>query len=79
MGDVMKLRVDYVYDDEAQSWSFHVPGLHVVGGGDPTRQEAERHCLEAIGFTLEAMGSEGQEPPPGEVAEYEVQLVRASR
>jgi hypothetical protein len=79
MGGVMKLRVDYVYDDEAKSWSFHVPGLHVVGGGDPTREDAERHCLAAIGFTLEAMGAEGEEPPPGEVTEYEVQLVPASR
>ncbi len=44
-----------------------------------SREDAERHCLAAIGFTLEAMAAEGEEPPPGEVTEYEVQLVPASR
>jgi len=75
----MKLRVDYVYDDEAKSWSFHVPGLHVVGGGDPSREEAERHCLTAIASALDAMGAQGEEPPRGEVTEYEVQLIPSAR
>jgi hypothetical protein len=79
MGGTMKLRVDYVYDEEAGTWAFHVPGLHVVGGGDASRSEAERHCLEAIGFALESMAGEGEVPAPGEVTEYEIQLVPAGR
>jgi hypothetical protein len=35
--------------------------------------------MEAIAFTLEAMGGEGEEPPRGDVVEYEVQLIPASR
>ena len=69
----MRLRVEYVRDDETGTWAFHVPGLHVVGGGDATRQEAERHCMDAIGFTLESMALEGTESP-GEVVDYEVRL-----
>jgi len=76
--DTMKLRVEYVYDEEASSWVFHVPGLHVVGGGDPTREDAEQHCMDAIAFTLESMGSEGTQGPLGHVVEYDVELRPAS-
>jgi hypothetical protein len=71
--DPMKLRVEYVHDTESGTWAFHVPGLHVVGGGDETRQAAERHCMEAIGFTLESMSLE-ETSSPGEVVDYEVRL-----
>jgi hypothetical protein len=30
-----------------------VPALHIIGGGDATREDAERHCLQALAFTLE--------------------------
>ena len=71
--DAMKLRVEYVHDNETNTWAFHVPGLHIVGGGDKTREEAERHCLDAVGFTLESMGQEATDVP-GEIVEYAVTL-----
>ena len=54
------------YDDEVQTWHFHVPELHIVGGGQPTRDEAGQAAAEAIAFALES------EPPPdsGEPFEY---------
>ena len=50
----MRLRVEYVYDPESRNWGFSVPALSIVGGGN-TREEAERHALEAIEFAVEAM------------------------
>jgi hypothetical protein len=35
--------------------------------------------MEAIAFTVEAIGGEREEPPRGDVVEYEVQLTHASR
>ena len=70
----MKRRVEYVYDDEAKQWAFRVPGLHVVGGGDANRADAERHCLDAIGFALEPLGSETV-GPDSEVVEYDVRVI----
>jgi hypothetical protein len=75
----VKLRVAYAYDDDAGTWAFHVPALHVAGGGDASRPAAEEHCMEAIAFTLEASGGEAYEPAQGDVVEYAVQLTPASR
>jgi hypothetical protein len=47
------LRAEFFFDDDARNWHFRVPALHVNGGGVPTRDEAERACLEAIAFALE--------------------------
>jgi len=47
------LRVELFYDDEADSWRFRVPALHINGGGAPTREEAKRDSLEAISFALQ--------------------------
>jgi predicted RNase H-like HicB family nuclease len=55
---VARIRVDYVWDNEAGSWGFVVPALHIVGGG-PTREDARRRAREAIAFALEA--GEGDE------------------
>ena len=43
--------VRYAYDDESKNWSFRVPELNIVGGGD-TREEAEKMARQAIDFTL---------------------------
>jgi len=51
---VVDLHVEYYYDDEAQHWGFRVPSLRIIGGGQPTREEAEEAAREAILFTLEA-------------------------
>jgi predicted RNase H-like HicB family nuclease len=50
---VARVRIEYVWDQEAGSWAFVVPALHIVGGG-PTREEARRRAQEAIAFALDA-------------------------
>jgi hypothetical protein len=62
---VARVRVEYVWDQEAGSWGFVVPALHIVGGG-PTRNGARRRAREAIAFALEA--GEGEDDGPD--AEY---------
>jgi hypothetical protein len=47
------LRIELFFDDEAGTWHYRVPALHVNGGGLPSRQEAEQDCLSAIAFALE--------------------------
>ena len=47
------LRAEFFFDEEACTWHFRVPALHVNGGGTPTREAAERECLAAIAFALE--------------------------
>ena len=47
------LRAEFYFDDDADNWHFRVPALHILGGGTPTREEAERECLDAIAFALE--------------------------
>ena len=50
---VSTLRVELFFDDEARSWHYRVPALHINGGGSPSRAAAERACLDAIAFALE--------------------------
>lgn len=73
----MKLKVEYVHDGEANNWSFHVPALHIVGGGDPTKAAAEAHCLDAIAFAFESIADEAANAP-GEIVEYDVQVKKVS-
>jgi hypothetical protein len=49
----MSLRVECFYDDEAHNWHFQGPALNIIGGGQATRQEAERACLDAIEYALQ--------------------------
>jgi predicted RNase H-like HicB family nuclease len=49
-----KIPVRIYYDDEARNWHFHVPELHIVGGGQRTHDEARRAAAEAIAFVLES-------------------------
>src|SRR2546428_4087746 len=58
---VARVRVEYVWDQEAGSWGFVVPALHIVGGG-PTRNDARRRAREAIAFALEAGAGEDDGP-----------------
>ena len=46
-------RVELFFDEEAGTWHYRVPALHINGGGTPTREDAERDCLSAIAFALE--------------------------
>lgn len=49
----VELRAEFFYDDEAGSWHFRVPALHLNGGGAVDRMEAERLCVAAVAFALE--------------------------
>jgi predicted RNase H-like HicB family nuclease len=49
-----RILVRIYFDDEAQNWHFHVPELHIVGGGQGTRDEARQAAAEAIAFALES-------------------------
>lgn len=48
-----KLRAEFLWDDEAHNWHYRVPALHINGGGTPTREEAERECMDAVAFALQ--------------------------
>ncbi len=51
------------FDEEAQNWHFHVPELHIVGGGQRTHDEARQAAAEAIAFVLESeRGGEDGDP-----------------
>lgn len=65
MAAYAKIPVRIYFDDEARSWHFHVPELHIVGGGQRTRDEAREAAAEAIAFALEA------EPEPGHAGQVE--------
>lgn len=73
----MRLRVDYVWDEQAKSWGFSVPALHITGGGCRSRQIAERHCLDAIAFALQAPDGEAGSTD-GERVEYQVTVTAPS-
>jgi hypothetical protein len=47
------LRIELFLDDEAGTWHYHVPALHINGGRLPSRHDAEQDCLPAIAFALE--------------------------
>ncbi len=53
-----RISVRIFFDDEAQNWHFHVPELHIVGGGQRTRDAARQAAAAAIAFALES-------PPEG--------------
>jgi hypothetical protein len=52
------LRAEFFFDDEANTWHYHVPALHINGGGTATREDAQRECMDAIAFALEGDPSE---------------------
>jgi predicted RNase H-like HicB family nuclease len=58
-----RVLVRIYFDDEARNWHFHVPDMHIVGGGQPTRDEARQAAAEAIAFVLE---SEPRSDPSGQ-------------
>jgi hypothetical protein len=59
----LKIRVEYYFDPESRNWGFRVPALRLVGGACETREEAERHSLNAIRYALsdEADAGHGDE------------------
>ncbi|HEY7201843.1 MAG TPA: hypothetical protein VIC57_16600 [Candidatus Dormibacteraeota bacterium] len=49
-----RIPVRIYFDNEAGNWHFHVPDLHIVGGGQATHDEAREAAAEAIAFALES-------------------------
>ncbi len=37
------LRAECFFDDEANTWHYRVPALHINGGGDPRGRSARVH------------------------------------
>ncbi len=72
----MQLRVEVFPDAESGYWCYDVPALNIVGTGCATREDAEKHALEAIEFTFEA---ESETPAAGaQVVTYDVRIAKAS-
>jgi len=72
MNNIAKIRVEYTYDPESQSWCFEVPTLGIIGAAD-TRKEAEVAAVAAIRFTLDD-GANDAAPAKGDVAYIPVSL-----
>ena len=70
------LRVELVFDQEANNWHYRVPALHINGGGAPTREEAEHDCLSAITFALE--GDPRDYDADAETVTFEVRVAPAA-
>jgi hypothetical protein len=47
------LRAEFFFEDEANTWHYRAPALHINGGDTTTREDAQRECLDAIAFALE--------------------------
>ncbi|MGH3829610.1 MAG: hypothetical protein ACRDRS_04015 [Pseudonocardiaceae bacterium] len=47
------LRAEFFFDDQANTWHYRVPALHINGGGTATRDDAQRECMDTIEFALE--------------------------
>jgi hypothetical protein len=52
------LRAEFFFEDEANTWHYRAPALHINGGDTTTREDAQRECLDAIAFALEGDPSE---------------------
>jgi hypothetical protein len=70
------LRVELFFDDEASTWHYRVPALHINGGGLPSREDAERDCLAAIRFALE--GNPADYDPTAEALTLDVTVAPAA-
>jgi hypothetical protein len=70
------LRIELFFDDEAGTWHYRVPALHVNGGGLPSRRDAEQDCLAAIAFALE--GNPADYDPTAEALTLDVTVTPAA-
>jgi hypothetical protein len=70
------LRIELFFDDEAGTWHYRVPALHINGGGLPSCQNAERDCLAAIAFALE--GNPADYDPTAEALTLDVTVAPAA-
>ena len=67
----LKLRIEYFYDPESRNWGYQVPALQLVGGASETKEELDRHAMDAIRY---ALSDEGTADTTGEVEAHYLQL-----
>ena len=70
------LRAEFFFDDEAQTWHYRVPALHINGGGTATREDVQRECMDAIEFALE--GDPGEYDSDTQAIALEVSIAPAA-
>jgi hypothetical protein len=49
------LRAEFFFEDEANTWHYRAPALHINGGDTTTREDAQRECPDAIAFAWRAI------------------------
>ena len=69
------LRIELLFDAEADNWHYRVPALH-INGGLPSRQDAEQDCLSAIAFAPE--GNPADYDPSAEALTLDVTVAPAA-
>jgi hypothetical protein len=62
----VRLRVEYLWDDEAKNWGFAVPAL--------TREEAEQRAVDAILYALEGVPDRDYDEQVTEVGYLDVEV-----
>jgi hypothetical protein len=72
------LRAEFFFDDEANTWHYRVPALHINGGGTATREDAQRACMDAIEFALEGDPSDYDYDCDTQAVALEVSVVPAA-
>jgi hypothetical protein len=63
MAVLARIPVRIYYDEEAQSWHFHVPELHIVGGGQRPHDEGRMAAAEAVAGALESQPDQDDDGP----------------
>jgi hypothetical protein len=76
MTSMSLLRIELFFDDEAGTWHYRVPALHINGGGLPSRQDAEQDCLSVVAFALE--GNPADYDPTAEAVTLDVTVASAA-
>jgi len=51
-----RISVEIYFDEELQTWHFHVEEPRITGGGQSTLGEAREAAAKAVAFALEGSG-----------------------
>ncbi len=55
------ISVELYFDEELQTWHFHVEEPRITGGGQSTLAEAREAAAKAVAFALEGSGRPADE------------------
>ncbi len=53
MASKARIPVEFYFDEQLETWHFHVDEPRIVGGGQATVEEARLAAADAIAFALE--------------------------